>query len=292
MGVIQSIPLCSRTGEPVKPESEVNNNESMPSQEPQKKVVVVSQPSSSGIVNPNADLTSSDPNATSTPKEGKELRFNRESPSAASESSSSSEIAGIHGGGNRSTAGGRDSGLDQSSSADDTEDDHNVNARRPQTRNAGDLSDEGVLDLTNALGQSTDNLQVHRGGDLTEEDEYELDASDSEDDDHDDDTGFDPVERPPEPTVPDERVDTDDDLDGDGGLRERLSRIIAQEREEQMVTQKPGGDTARAFTAMLDDIIQDAETMEKEDLQLSGGGVNTLKMGHHRQLEKQDSIGR
>ena len=49
-----------------------------------------------------------------------------------------------------------------------------------------------------------------------------------------------------------------------------------------MVTQKPGGDTARAFTAMLDDIIQDAETMEKEDLQLSGGGVNTLKMGHHR----------
>ena len=46
-----------------------------------------------------------------------------------------------------------------------------------------------MLDLTNALGQSTDNLQVHRGGDLTEEDEYELDASDSEDDDHDDDTG-------------------------------------------------------------------------------------------------------
>jgi hypothetical protein len=187
MGILQSIPMCSRgenkaAGEVAGDNADKNNN-TLPAVA--AVAAVVAQPhSSQSIANENADMSAAPPDATSTPKSHSHrdaavradpLPLNADLESSVESSDAEGRV--IDGETTNS-----DSGLEQSSS-DELE---LGPRRRPVSVAAGcnvTVDDEGVNEVT-----------------------ISLDDTDPEEEE-------DPVERPPEPTVPDERVETDEEED-------------------------------------------------------------------------------
>lgn len=206
MGVVYSLPLCSR-GDPNKdaePEGDRNNNQPMPSLHRPQQAVIAEQPLSvtnlmdsksppTSLENPTAEMTEHPPpDATSTPKMDRERG---DSSSLDSEGHHEGHVIDDEDYGLTTS----DSGLEHSSS-DELE---NLGQRplsgaarlmreeleRPGSAADGPLHDEGITEGDSEITLPMDNHETCE-------------------EDNDDDLGEDPVERPPEPTVPDERVDS------------------------------------------------------------------------------------
>ena len=169
MGVLQSIPLCSRGNRMVEPLDLDKNNNNLEEAE-----IHTSQP--------HAALPP--PEATSTPRPQSPTGIinDQYSDSLSSENEAHAGRPGA------ALSSGHDSGLEESATE--------FEFSRPTPDSMPELFDEGVHEET-----YDDNLVL----DVIEDDQEEIDLKDDEEED--------PLERPPEPTVPDERVSSDGEAD-------------------------------------------------------------------------------
>lgn len=171
MGVLHSVPLCSRgenkTNESNTGDASIDKNNNIAD-----TLAITSQPAAVSIANENAEV-SPPPEATSTPKSssGREPRDEDHEVNISSEVESSDAEGRVI---LDNTSSSSDSGLEQSSSADELE---NIGENRPVSVIGGDVTATEDGEVTIPLDDDVEELE-------------------------------DPVERPPEPTVPDERVDT------------------------------------------------------------------------------------
>ena len=265
MGVIYSIPLCSKDKEnPAHPEDANNNQPTMPN----LNGVVSTQPTA--IANDNADpdaveAANPPPKATSTPRAGRDLETADEGDGRKYSSSLDGSSEGARRGDDDGGEGDEepdetttsDSGLEQSSS-----DELELGAAVLRRKAAGHVEE---LDRPfSAAGSAPRSLPVD--GDqppprppppavegVSRDDEgfeasanplavIPLDNRDTcEEDDYDDDSsaGNEPLERPPEPTVPDERVDSSSSSSSNRSSPEK----------------RPQEDTTAAISDLLSEIV-------------------------------------
>ena len=195
MGVLQSIPLCSRerTVEPL--DLDKNNNTI---EDPSE--IHTSQPSCAALPPPEA---------TSTPRPL--------SPTGLINDQYSDSLSSAENENQRHNAqvlsSGHDSGLEESATE--------FEFSRPTPDSMNPEFDEGVHEET-----YDDNLVL----DVIEDDHEEIDLKDTSDED--------PLERPPEPTVPDERVSSDE----------------AEHAENEF---HPKDETSRKISSILSELVGD-----------------------------------
>jgi hypothetical protein len=227
MGVIYSIPLCSRDnggGGDAKgaQAQDHNNNEPMPSMHPGPAAVIVQQPQEASARENRIDHFVVD--AASAPAGGRNY-------SDSLGSSAGLDDLGL----------GSDSGLEHSSSSDELElSGHGSRAgQRPRSVAERHVSIDDHM-------EEEGHFEIPLDNDDYADDEY--DHHDDDDDDHDDD----PIERPPEPTVPDERIDSTSSEDS----RESPQRN-PRPAPDLLMQHKRGEDTASAISDLLSEIVGD-----------------------------------
>ena len=251
MGAIYSIPLCAKEKDPAS--GEINNNQPMPTLQHDSGVVVsvqplatAQQPVKNSLANPTCEELG--PNATSTPRSQRQLSPASSALSEDDPSSLDLDVARVIDEEVLETSTERDhtsdSGLEQSSS-DEPELGPPSRQFRPGT--ALDKSQPPPLDSSNeGSGNGTLPLGNH-------------DTCDEDEDDEDDVEEEDPLERCPEPTVPDERVDSTSSSD-----RERAS-ASPQPKE------KAAKDTTAAITDLLADIVSGDRPSKTTEVDVNPG---------------------
>ena len=255
MGVIQTLPLCSRGNKEENPTpnaiaGDENNNQPMPSLQATTSANVVSvQPLSAShlqqnqptsLTNPHADLDTP-PEATSTPKN------RRYSSSIESEHGVDGVVDEELGG---QSSGTSDSGLEQSSSDELELGKAALGAKksvliREDIERPFSAADNNVEMQNIPLDQDEGINETLEEGTISLENHQTSESDDAEDDDEVEE----PLERPPEPTVPDERVDSYSSSSGSN----RTSP--ARPLEGFVPHRKPGDATTDAISNLLSEIV-------------------------------------
>ena len=200
MGVLQSIPLCSRGNRMVEPLDLDKNNNNLEEAE-----IHTSQPHHASLPPPEAT-------STPRPQSPTGIINDQYSDSLSSENEAHAGRPGA------ALSSGHDSGLEESATE--------FEFSRPTPDSMPEF-DEGVHEET-----YDDNLVL----DVIEDDQEEIDLKDEEED---------PLERPPEPTVPDERVSSD-------GEAEEL-----EIHEQPETDYTPKDETTRKISSMLSELVGD-----------------------------------
>jgi len=241
MGVLHSIPLCSRGNganavEPL--DLDKNNNEAAAA-----SVVYTSQPHA--IV---ASVPVEPPEATSTPRPqsptGLENEQYSDSSQMASEAEDDSEAAV------EEPPALSDSGLEESATEFEFSRPSPLNPPRVTIEDAdhNDSLEDGEADQSG--GQETGLDEGVHESDETFDDTLVIDGHEEIDLNDED-----PLERPPEPTVPDERVSSDEEGHSDGHSRGHSGRHSPQEQPQREVTLKD--ETSRKISSLLSELVGD-----------------------------------
>ncbi len=268
MGVIYSIPLCSR-GEAAKAGDDAivddNNNQPMPSMHQ----VVARQPTSLSNDNVSIDEDENRPEATSTPKSqrrnggpnpildagaliaaAEQNIRDRRSPSSSIDSEGHIDEDDLGAEASRS-----DSGLEQSSS-DELE-------LGPPTAHLHDHGPPSLAQMLVAEEQGEERPFSAAGNHPEDEgiNEETLDVTiplenheTCEEDNNDDDVP-DPVERPPEPTVPDERVDSSSSNESSPAPKD--DEVNYKVASSGLGRKTGANDTTSAISNLLSEIVGD-----------------------------------
>ena len=300
MGVIYSIPLCSR-GEAAKNNDEnvaaaVDKNNNLPT-----SVVVSQQPQPTSLTNPNAEDEQQRPEATSTPKSDRTPgpildagiilqpanNVNRASVSPSIESEGHIEIPEDEEDISLGDTSRSDSGLEQSSSDElelgpavpnphHAQSNNNNNSGPPSF--AAMLAAEQLEEAERPLSAAGHHHEDEGINEETLDVTIPLENHETCEEDEDEDEAEDPVERPPEPTVPDERVDSAASSSHEGSPGP--SNAGAAEAEIRAAGRRKTGanDTTSAISNIFSEIIGDRpydQQQQQQGLEVHHQGLAT-----------------